>query len=148
MTSYKFTALFLGSAQSLFGTNSDHGSWKLFQSSNSCEAAFGVEILTHICQITSTAWMNSFATFLLQLQKSNTFVKRKTRVGSKTSKTIPASWLAPNLKQVPLVMKCQVINNEKSLPQHKPVFPWESWRLPKPAQLDFCDLPHPSLGRY
>ena len=27
MTTYKFTASFLGSAQSLFGTNSDHGSW-------------------------------------------------------------------------------------------------------------------------
>ena len=51
----------------------DHGSWQLFQICSSCAAPFGVEIWAQVGQITSTAC-----------------AIYKTRVASKTSKTITA----------------------------------------------------------
>ena len=45
---------------------------------------------------------------------------RNTKLASKTSKTITAWWLTPNLKQLPLTMKCQIKNKRTHLPlQHR-----------------------------
>ena len=47
---------------------------------------------------------------------SGTCAISKTSVVSKTSKTITARWLRSNLKQVPLVMKCQIKENSQIVP--------------------------------
>ena len=58
----------------------------------------------------------------------------------KPSKTTAAQWLASNLTDVPVAMKCQINNQLKpDLPQHKPGSPWENWSLPTTSQLHrFC----------
>ena len=54
----------------------------------------------------------------------------KTRMAPKPSKSTTAWWLASNLTNVPMAMKCQVNNQLKpDLPQHKPGSPWENWSL-------------------
>ena len=55
--------------------------------------------------------------------------------GGLTIKTTTDSWLAWNLKQIPLALKCQ-INNETSqiFPNTKTESPLENWRLPTTRQ--------------
>ena len=111
---YNFAASLFCAAQSLFRNILQCCSW-MSQSCNSCAGASAVEIWAEMGQITSTAWKNNLCTLLLCFCTFNTgtCAVSKTRVASKTSKTTTASWLAWNLKQIPLALKCQ-INNEKS----------------------------------
>ena len=105
---YNFAAC---SAQSLFGTIFDHGSWQLSPSCNSCAATVGVKIWPQMGQIiTSPARKTIRASCFYNF--SRTPVSKTTMVAPRTSKTITAWWLPSNLKQVPLVMKCQI--NERS----------------------------------
>ena len=108
---------------SLLSTILNPASWWLSQSCDSYAAAFCCTDVSPNCT-----------------GNSGILVSGKIRMAPKPSKTTTAWWLASNLTDVPVAMKCQINNQFKpELPQHKPGSPGENCSPPTTSQLHlFC----------
>ena len=131
---YNFAAC---TAQSLFGTIFDHGSWQLSPSCSSCAATVGVEIWPQMGQIITnparkTIWASCCYNF--------------SRAPVRSARLL--WWLPGQAKPSPhggshrTWNKCHWSWNVKSrnLPQHKPGSPCKNWWLPTTSQLHFFAL--------
>ena len=99
---YNCPASLFSTAPSLFGTNSDHG-----------PMVAGCRDISANLPNTEHSLGELFLKPCHYNFKRGTRVIMKTTVASKTRKTISAWWLASNLKQMPLAMKCQNKQSEK-----------------------------------
>ena len=119
---YNFAASLFCTEQTLFRTILDQGSSLLPQSCSSCAAAFACRDLGrkwdeqqgHI-----VCWQlgrTTCAPCYCYTSNTGTCAVSKTRVASKTSKTTTASWLAWNLKQIPLAFE---MSNQKRIASGK-----------------------------
>ena len=126
---YNFAASLFCTAKSLLRTVLDHARWKLSQSCNCRIAFFVVEIWSQLGRTTLGPWQYNF--------NSGVPAIGKTTVAPKTNKTAFAYWLASNLKNMPLAMKCQRLTMQTRL---KAGLHSENWSLPTTLQLHFFAL--------
>ena len=139
-STYNFAAC---TAQSLFGTIFDHGSWQLSPSCNSCAATVAVEIWPQMGQIiTSTAWKTIWASCCYNFSRVGHLCDQQDYYGGSQDKQKHHCMVAP------VELETSATGHETSnqgetpdLPQHKPRSPCKKWWLPTTSQLHFF-APH------